>query len=481
MSVVPVILSGGAGSRLWPVSREAHPKPFMHMPDGESLLEKTLKRVLEIPNVKKVLTITNRDYYFQTVDEYQKISPADNISLDYLLEPVGRNTAPAILSAALSIIESDSEDAVMLVLPADHLISPITSFVNRVEKAVTLAQNKRLVTFGIKPTKAETGYGYIKKGQTALGESCYAVDEFTEKPNQATAQIFIDSGSYVWNAGMFCFSPETLIEEFEKHNSELLAQVRESWQHKEISQSKSSQVTTLAKESFSKVASISIDYAIMEKSNQVSVVECDFNWNDVGSWDSISQQLESDEKGNYTDNQNILLDSENTCIRGSDRLIAGIGLKNIMIVDTPDALLVTNKDNAQEVKRVVETLKAIKHEAYKFHNTVHRPWGTYTVLEEGERFKLKRIVVKPGAILSLQSHHHRSEHWIVVSGTAVTIIGDEKKTVNINESTFVPIGVKHRLINPGVVDLVMIEVQSGEYLGEDDIVRYDDEYGRDVK
>jgi len=489
MLIVPVILSGGAGSRLWPVSREAHPKPFMQMPDGESLLEKTLKRVLAIKEIEKVLTLTNRAYYFQTVDEYKKVeykksksnqtentqaSSESTVTLDYLLEPVGRNTAPAIIAAALSLVDCELENAIMLVLPADHLITPVSRFVTIVEQAALLAGTGKLVTFGVKPTVAETGYGYLKKGKALSVDYSFEVDAFIEKPDISKATEFLKSGEYLWNAGMFCFTAKNLLQEFEKHNSALLSEVKKSWLNRSTTQP-----TELAEKIFEKIKAESIDYALMEKSSNVALIECDFEWNDVGSWDSISKQHEVDEQGNTITAKSILFDCKNNYIRHSNRLIAGIGLNDLIIVDTPDALLVATKDKAQDVKKVVEYLKQIDHAAYQYHSTVHRPWGTYTVLEEGERFKLKRIVVKPGAILSLQKHHHRSEHWIVVSGTAETIIDGERKIVHVNESTFVPVGIKHRLLNPGLVDLVMIEVQSGEYLGEDDIIRFDDEYGRD--
>jgi mannose-1-phosphate guanylyltransferase/mannose-6-phosphate isomerase len=474
--LIPVILSGGAGTRLWPVSREAHPKPFMRLPDGQSLLQKTLGRALCLDDVGSILTVTNRDYYFQTRDEFAGLAPGEEARFEYLLEPRGRNTAPAIAMAALYLRER-LDDAQMLVLPADHVIADVEAFARAVTEAQRLAAGGYLVTFGIQPTRPETGYGYIERGAAIPGGGAdgYAVARFVEKPDLQTAQQYLDSGRFLWNGGMFCFAPEMLLRALEAHAPAVFEQAQACWQ----ATATDIEPLELDRETFGAMEPISIDYAVMEKADNVAVVAGTFDWSDLGSWASVSDLVEVDESGNRISGEAVVLDSSNCFVHSEDRLVAALGLDDLVIVDTPDALLVADRERAQDVKKVVERLKADGHEAYRFHRTVHRPWGTYTVLEEGERFKIKRIVVKPGAALSLQMHHHRSEHWIVVSGTAEVVNGDDSYLVRTNESTYVPAGNAHRLVNPGILDLVMIEVQSGEYLGEDDIVRFEDRYGRE--
>ncbi len=470
--LVPVILSGGAGSRLWPVSREAHPKPFMLMPDGKSLLHKTLERTVSLKNVKNIVTMTNRDYYFQTKDQYKLCDNIDSFGLDYLLEPVGRNTAPAIVMAAFYVSETYGSEAVMLVLPADHIIDDHKAFDLSAQHAVKLAEQGKLVTFGINPDKPETGYGYIEVGE-ALTDSGYVVKKFVEKPDAKTAESYVKSGDFVWNSGMFCFKPEALLSAMKTHSPEIYSLSEKCW-----NQTDKQIPTELEEKTFSQIPSDSIDYALMEKSEQVAVVRCDFDWNDVGSWDAVSDLAEADANGNRVVGNAILEQSSNCYVNSDGRLIAVLGLEDTLVIDTPDALLVTNRSHAQQVKTIFQKLKQQKHSAHKYHSTVHRPWGTYTVLEEGPRFKMKRIVLKPGASISLQKHHHRSEHWVVVSGTAEVVNGEDSFLVQTNESTYVPIGNKHRLSNPGVIELAIIEVQIGDYLEEDDIVRYEDNYGR---
>lgn len=475
--LIPVILSGGAGSRLWPVSREAHPKPFMCLTGAESLLQNTLLRALSLDGVKRVMTITNRDYYFQTRDEYEAITRPGQCDFEYVLEPCGRNTAPAIVMAALALQQSCGPEATMLVLAADHVIEDHEAFNTAVQQASALASRGSLVTFGIHPDRPETGYGYIARGAAIGGDAgtdCYQVDAFVEKPDQETAEQYLAAGNYLWNSGMFCFQVQSLLQAMQQHAPEVYAAAELCWQ----ASRSDVQPLELDMDSFAAMPNISIDYAVMEKADSVAVVACSFDWNDVGSWDAVSDLIEGDLLGNRMTGDAMLLESRNCYVHSEDRLVAALGLDDLVIVDTPDALLVAHKSRSQEVKRVVEDLKARNHEAYRFHQTVHRPWGTYTILEEGSRFKIKRIVVKPGAELSLQMHHHRSEHWIVVSGTAEVVNGEETFLVKTNESTYVPAGNRHRLSNPGIVDLVMIEVQSGEYLGEDDIVRFEDVYGR---
>jgi mannose-1-phosphate guanylyltransferase / mannose-6-phosphate isomerase len=474
--LVPVILSGGAGSRLWPVSREGHPKPFMTLPSGKSLLQTALGRAL-CGGVSAVLTITNRDHYFKTRDEYRSVPGVAGVRFDYVLEPCGRNTAPAIAAAALRLLETIGEDAVMLVLPADHLIADEAGFWQAARAAQQAAAQGYLVTFGIRPARAETGYGYIEMAAALpLSGECpvHAVNRFVEKPDARTAQEYLSSGRFMWNSGMFCFKATAYLDALRQHAPEIFEATKRAWDASD----RSGAPVELAADDFAQVSDLSVDYAVMERAERVAAVVGSFDWSDIGSWDAISQLIPADAAGNRVSGEAILVGAQNCFIEGAGRLVAAVGTDDLLIVDTADAVLVAKRDQAQQVKQVVAQLKASGHEAYKLHRTVHRPWGTYTILEEGERFKIKRIVVRPGASLSLQMHHHRSEHWVVVSGTAKVVNGDQEILVRTNESTYIPSGTPHRLVNPGVLDLVMIEVQSGEYLGEDDIVRFEDKYGR---
>ncbi len=473
--LIPVILSGGAGTRLWPVSREGHPKPFMKLADGQSLLEKTYQRAAQVAEGGEILTVTNRDYYFMSKDEFDRAQLGNNMRGGYLLEPFGRNTAPAVALAALRVSEQFGSEACLLILPADHLINDQLAFNNAVNAASTLAESGHLVTFGIIPTTPETGFGYIESGAT-LGTG-KQVCRFVEKPDLDTAKDYLASGNFLWNSGMFCFKAGKLLEELEIHAPDLMQQITACWCEINATTSDSNMLEIPAR-SFESVEDISIDYALMERSANIAVVPSDIGWSDIGSWNAVSQLTQADDNNNRVQGDAIFVNSHNTFIRSEDRLVAAVGIDNLMIVDTTDALLVAHTDQAQNVKQVVAKLKSRNHDAYKLHRTVARPWGTYTVLEEGPRFKIKRIEVKPGASLSLQMHHHRSEHWIVVNGMAKVVNGDRTLFVGANESTYIPAGHQHRLENPGILDLVMIEVQSGEYLGEDDIVRFQDNYGR---
>ena len=468
--LIPVILSGGAGTRLWPVSREAFPKPFMTLPDGENLLQKTLRRAMNISGVTQALTVTNRNHYFQSRDAYADLGLPVS---DWLLEPIGRNTAAAIACAALHCTATYGEDAILLVLPADHLIEDQDAFELAVNKAVLLAKKDRLVTFGISPIRPETGFGYIKMGDS-LGEEGYSITQFVEKPNAEVAQSYIASGQYVWNSGMFCFQAKTVLAEFERHTPELFSQAQKCYTES-VSEEKP---TTLSDRLFSELPDISFDYAVMEHTEKAAVVQGNFDWNDIGSWQAIANLGLADAFGNRSDAESLIIDSNNCYLRSEDRFIAAVGVDNLLVIDTADALLVAHRDRAQDVKQIAVQLKQKNHPLYRLHRTVHRPWGSYTVLEEGERFKIKRLVVKSGASLSSQLHYHRNEHWIVVSGTARISNGDVNRLLLTNQSTYIEAGTVHRLENPGLTDLVMIEVQSGEYLGEDDIVRFEDIYGR---
>lgn len=469
MSLIPVILCGGAGSRLWPVSRETHPKPFIRLEDGQSLLQKAFLRGACLPDVTEILTVTNRELFFKTEDEFREVNQASTPA-SFLLEPFGRNTAAAVAAAAL-YVAAKTPDAMLLVLAADHLIADQKAFKEAVDRAIILADDGYLVTFGIKPDAPETGYGYIEaEGNT--------VKRFVEKPDAKTAQVYVDSGNFYWNSGMFCFKADVMLEQMQLHCPDILAAVRACLAKSRTLEGKGFSQSELDPESFANVPDNSIDYAVMEKSAKVAVVPCDIGWSDIGSWSALGDLTEADGKGNRIQGEALLYDTSNCYIQSCERIVGAVGLENLIIIDTPDALLVADRGRVQDVKHVYAQLKAQDHDAYKLHRTVHRPWGTYTVLEEGSRFKIKRIEVKPGASLSLQMHHHRSEHWIVVSGMARVVNGDKELFVNTNESTYIPAGHQHRLENPGVLDLVMIEVQSGEYLGEDDIVRFQDNYGR---
>lgn len=452
------------------MSRELHPKPFMKLPDGESLLEKAYRRAIGLPDVSMVTTVTNRELFFKTKDEYVGCGhPAPDAC--FILEPVGRNTAGAIAVAAQVIAQSHGPDSVMLILAADHLIARQPAFEQAVGQAVKLARAGGLVTFGIRPTSPETGYGYIE----ADG---HAVRRFVEKPDLARAEEYLASGRFLWNSGMFCFTAGALLAQMREHAPDIHDAALSCLTASKTLAAPGVTQVELDRDRFAAVPSVSIDVALMEKSKLVAVVPADLGWSDVGSWTALSLLTAADPQGNRCEGEVLLHQAADCYVRSEDRVVALVGVDNLIIVDTPDALLVADREHAQDVKEIVAQLKKRGNDTYRLHREVHRPWGTYTVLEEGSRFKIKRIVVRPGASLSLQLHHHRSEHWIVVSGMARVVNGSDEMFVNTNESTYIPAGHKHRLENPGMIDLVMIEVQSGEYLGEDDIVRLQDNYGR---
>lgn len=474
MKLIPTILCGGAGSRLWPVSRELHPKPFIRLADGQSLLQKAWLRGTVLPDVAETLTVTNRDLFFKSEDEYREVAASSgnqDLVNRFILEPFGRNTAPAIAAAALHVAATHGENTCLLVLAADHLIADQTAFSQAVMKAMELAALGKLVTFGIQPDMPETGYGYIE----ADGNE---VKRFVEKPDLETAQKYIASGRYLWNSGMFCFQAGSMLREMQLHCPAILAAIRDCIAQSRSAEGKGFSQLNLDAVAFKLVPDDSIDYAVMEKSRNVAVVPCSIGWSDIGSWTALGDLTAPDAQGNRIEGEVVLHDVNNCYIQSNQRIVGAVGVKDLVIIDTPDAVLIADRSRAQDVKHLYTRLKAQDHEAHRLHCTVHRPWGTYTVLEEGPHFKIKRIEVKPGASLSLQMHHHRSEHWIVVSGMARVVNGEKELFVNTNESTYIPAGHKHRLENPGLLTLVMIEVQSGEYLGEDDIVRFEDVYGR---
>ncbi|WP_252273523.1 mannose-1-phosphate guanylyltransferase/mannose-6-phosphate isomerase [Pseudomonas subflava] len=473
----PVIICGGAGSRLWPVSREAHPKPFIPLPDGQSLLQKTLLRALRLEGVDEVMTVTNRELLFATEDLYRPHTQS-RCKLSYVLEPFGRNTAAAIAAAAIQMRQVHGEEAVMLVMPADHLIRDDGAFANAVNQARILAAEGWLVTFGITPTCPETGFGYIEADRSTHLSAGLKVACFVEKPDLQTAQGYLEAGNYYWNSGMFCFTAGTLIAQLEQHAPDVLSKVQTAVDASRLSQGSGYACVNLDPATFADVPDISIDYALMERSSRVATVPCELDWSDIGSWNAMAELTPIDGNGNRCIGEILTHGAHGNFVHSPERLTAMVGVSDLVVVDTPDAILVTHKSCTQDVKHIVGQLKKSGHETHLLHRTVHRPWGTYTTLEEGERFKIKRIKVKPRASLSLQMHHHRSEHWIVVSGMAKVINGERELMLNTNESTFIPAGHQHRLENPGVIDLILIEVQSGDYLGEDDIVRFQDIYGR---
>jgi len=475
--LIPVILSGGSGTRLWPVSREAFPKPFMKLGGELSLLQRTLSRCLPLADGARIGIVTNREYLFQTRDEIGRLPAARGVSCTQLLEPVGRNTAPAIAVAALWA-EQVAPGATLLVLPADHLIPNEAAFQATARGAARLAEDGALVLFGIRPTGPETGFGYIETGDPVPGGDALRVRRFVEKPDAARAAAFLQAGHFVWNSGMFCFTARAFLGALERHAPDVLAQARAAWAASAAGAGAEADRIALDPATFAACRDVSIDYAVMEKAEGVVVLPSTFGWSDIGSWKSVAEQFVPDADGNTAVGEAMFVDSRNTHVQSEGRLVAAVGLHDLLVVDTPDALLVASKDASQQVKQIVARLKADGHDAARLHRTVARPWGTYTVLQEGARFKIKRIEVKPGQTLSLQMHHHRSEHWIVVSGTAKVSCDDKTFLVAANESTYIPIGTRHRLENPGVMDLVMIEVQCGDYLGEDDIVRFEDKYGR---
>lgn len=490
MVIIPTILCGGVGSRLWPISREMYPKPFIKLADGQSLLQKTFIRGATLPHVQEILTVTNRDLFFVIQDNYKAINQA-SLFTSFILEPFVKNTAAAIVSAALYVRKKYDEKAIMLVLPADHLIEHQDSFQDAVDIAIELALQNQLVTFGSQPTYAETGYGYIEIAESLIENrrSHFLVKRFLEKPKQEDAERYLASGRYLWNSGIFCFTADHVLRQMGQFCPEILESTSTCLAQSSTENGEGHSHITLDAASFDKVPDNSFDYAVMEPASQrssaeeetasnISVVHCDIGWSDIGSWGALKDIAEADESGNYIEGEALLYESRNCYIHSTHHLVTAVGVENLIVVDTPDALLIVDKHKTQDVKHLYAALKEKGHDTHKFHRTVFRPWGKYTVLEEGHQFKIKRIEVNPGASLSLQMHHHRNEHWIVVSGIARVINGDKDELINTNQSTYIPAGNQHRLENPGVLTLVLIEVQSGQYLGEDDIVRLEDKYGR---
>ncbi len=467
MQIQPVILAGGTGTRLWPLSRELYPKQLLNLTDNISLLQSTVKRISAMPNMLPPFLVVGEEHRFLTQNQILELGLKEKVTI--ILEPVGRDTAPAICAAVIYALKEQDENTIMLVLPADHLISNNDAFQRGIEQAMNLAAEGNLVTFGIPPHVPETGYGYIEKGEGS------EVLSFVEKPDLETAKRYLATGNYFWNSGIFAFSLRTFISELKKY----APQTCESMEKSVAMGSNDGSFFRLDEENMEACACESIDYALMEKSGRIAVVPVDMDWNDIGSWQALWDVSEKDRNGNVVRGDVVLEDSQHSLIRAENRLVAGVGLKDLLVVETADAILVAPLGRAQEVKKIVARIKADDKEEYRLHKTVYRPWGSYTVLEEQQSYKIKRITVNPGAKLSLQMHQHRSEHWVVVEGTAKVTRGDDTFYVNVNESTYISANQKHRLENDGKVPLEMIEVQSGSYLGEDDIIRFDDEYGRD--
>jgi mannose-1-phosphate guanylyltransferase / mannose-6-phosphate isomerase len=478
MPLVPIILSGGAGTRLWPLSREAAPKPFMALPGngGDTLLARTFSRASGLADVAGLVTITNRDYYFHTKDTYAGAGSPLPARLAYLLEPSGRNTGPAVALGALYAQAAFGPDTTLLVLPADHLIRDLPAFSTAVTRAAALAREGWLATFGIPPATPETGYGYIEVAEALAVEGTYRARRFIEKPPLADAQAYVTGGNHVWNSGMFCFTAKSVLDAFEQHAPALFKAVQLVWDA--LLPQVDGPMLEIDPKLFAAVPEISFDIAVMEKAAKVAVVRAGFDWSDVGSWRAMADLAPPDADGNRGDGERVSIATRNTYVHAADRVVATVGVDGLFVIETPDAVLVAHQDYVQRVKDVVGELKARGHDAYRFHKTVLRPWGAFTVLQEGPGFKIKRIEVKPGAALSLQLHRHRSEHWVVVGGVAGVTNGDRTYTLRENESTFIPVETQHRLENPGSEPLLLIEVQCGSYVGEDDIVRFDDKYGR---
>lgn len=464
--IQPVILAGGTGSRLWPLSRELYPKQLLQLVGDHSLLQETFCRAQRLGDIAPPMLIVGEEHRFIAKAQIDALhSPAD---IPILLEPMGRNTAPAIAAAAFYCQKIHAEPVILLVLPADHLVRNSEAFALAVSQAAALAAAGRLVTFGMQPTSPETGYGYIQQGK---GNE---VSSFVEKPDLATAEGYLASGDYFWNSGMFAFHSDTLLNEMAEHCPAICAAMELA-----VKKGDSDGIFfRLEAASMATCPSDSIDYALLEKSNRVAVVPADLGWSDIGSWRALWDVTDKDGEGNVTSGDVILEDVSNCLIRAEHSLVAAIGLADTMVIETADAVLVSPMSRAQDVKKVVDRLKKENREHYKVHQTVFRPWGSYTILEEQEKFKIKRITVLPSVKLSLQMHHHRSEHWVVVKGTARVTCGDKVFLVMENQSTYIPCGERHRLENPGVIPLELIEVQNGSYLGEDDIVRFDDDFGR---
>lgn len=464
--IIPVILSGGSGTRLWPLSRKAYPKQLLSLTGGKyTMLQET---ALRVKRWAAPIVVANEDHRFIVAEQLQQV---DERKPTILLEPVGRNTAPAIALAALAALQKHT-DAIIAVLPADHLIKDKKTFLDALKKGVLAAEKNQLVTFGIVPTHAETGYGYIKAVKSKT--EAQKIQQFFEKPNLATAKRYLKSGNYFWNSGIFVFKAAVYLAELGEHHPAMLANCQKSFAQSQ----QDLDFLRIDKATFSKCPEDSIDYAVMEKTAKAVMVPLEAGWSDLGSWSSVWEEMDKDKSGNVLNGDVVANDCKNSLFFANDHLITAIGVEDLVVIDTSDALMITKRDRVQDVKKLVDQIKSGKRSEHLIHRKVYRPWGSYEGIGYGSRYQVKRIVVKPGASLSLQMHHHRAEHWIVVVGTAKVQRGEEELILKENESIYIPLGAKHRLSNPGKEPLELIEVQSGGYLGEDDIVRFEDHYGR---
>lgn len=468
--VRPVLLCGGSGTRLWPLSRTHFPKQFLRLTGDFSLLQNTLRRLDGLAGQGSPIAVANENHRFLLAEQLLEMG----LTADILLEPAARNTAPAVAAAAVHALgQSSGEDSpLLLVLPSDHAIADVAAFQQAVRTAIPHAQGGALVTFGIVPTRAETGYGYIRRGLPL--DDAFVLDRFVEKPDATTARAYLDSGEYLWNSGMFLFRADVYLAELERVAPAIrqcAADAVEKARH-------DLDFLRLDPSAFAASPSDSIDYAVMEKTGNGVIVPLDAGWNDIGAWDAMAALGQADASGNTVRGDVLTIDTSDSVVFAAGRLVATVGVRDLVVVATTDAVLVADRSNAQDVKKVVEALKRASREETEFQHVVHRPWGSYEGVASGPRYQVKRILVKPGASLSLQKHHHRAEHWIVVKGTAKVVRGEETMLLSENQSTYIPLGVVHRLENPGRIDLEIVEVQSGSYLGEDDIVRLEDNYGR---
>ena len=468
--LIPVLLSGGVGSRLWPLSRELYPKQFLPLTGDRSLLVATAERAAAMPGSSAPIVVCNEAHRFLVAEQLRSAAIE---AAAILLEPVGRNTAPAVAAAALQARDMDP-DAILLVMPADHAIADTAAFAAAVGEGLAAAQQGKLVTFGIVPTAPETGYGYIQGRPSDADAGCLIIEQFVEKPDRATAERYLASGDFFWNSGMFLLSARTYLEEMAVHAPAMLAAVQRAVDGAR----KDLDFIRLEAAAFTECPADSIDYAIMEHTRRGVVLPLACGWSDVGAWSTLWEIGARDSDGNVTSGDVLVQDTANSYIAASSRLVATAGVSDLVVVETADAVLVADRGKVQDIKAIVTRLKEQQRSEVSVHTRVYRPWGSYESLVVGERFQVKRIIVNPGQRLSLQMHHHRAEHWIVVSGTATVTCGEQVLTLSEDQSTYIPLGTKHRLENPGVIPLELIEVQTGSYLGEDDIVRFEDVYGR---